>query len=183
MLAIEDLALVEGYILVDLNEDEMQYVTGLAHDRNEEKKQRLVKSKKYASHRSDFDIHFDSARARMAIAKLLGLDMDESADVHGRRGRPDFTLRNGLTLEVHYRSQLNWDYALSSSDVKDFRADVGVLVWPGTSRSNVRLVGWTSKINFVMRSIVKDYGYGPRLALQAKNTFPIETLLRLARSG
>lgn len=183
MLILEKLSRAEGYLLIELDEEDMHYIAALAHQRNDEKKRLGIKSKKYISSRSDFDIHFESARSRMAIAKLLDLKMDESIDLHGRRGRPDFILSNGLTVEVHYRSNVNWDYALSSTDVKDFAADIGVLVWPGTSNNNVRLVGWTSKVNFVMRSLVKDYGYGPRLALEAKNTFPIERLLRLARCG
>lgn len=169
-----------GFWQYELSEDELHTAAAIANERNADKESAGIKSKKIAKDRSDLEVHMENAKARIAVARSLGIEeITHTVRKNGRCGEPDFFLPNGLSVEVHYRDRAGWDYALSSCDYKDFKADVGVLVWPGDNNKSVTIVGWISKIALLDRAEVKDYNYGPRLAVPASKMQRMKKLFEI----
>lgn len=99
--------------------------------------------------KTDLQIHIYGMAAEYAFGKLFGLQPDLGAQLKGDAGY-DFVFPGGLTAEIRYRFERNRDFSLYSDRLEDFKADFGVLVWPGPSVRQFEIIGWVSKVGFAM---------------------------------
>ena len=148
----------------------MGHMLELAQARQQIKERHGVATRRIDPNQRDVDLHVAGVCAEYAVAKLLGLVMDESVSRAGNKRGWELALPGGMTIDVKYRAKRGWDYALKGSDPAEFKADIGVLVWPGLVRepaTTFEVIGWISRTVFGLRSEEGDFKFGPRLFVRA----------------
>ena len=172
-------------MMVHLGRDEIWWIFGRAQERNGPKVRRGVPNYRIHPTKSDLQTHYEGCRAEYAVAKVLNGSADWTCSLHGDDGMPDIDLPDGTTVQVKYRRKRGWDFALLGDDYEEFTSDIGILVWPAngddvrsTSHQSVDIVGYITREQFEKRAIIKNYGYGARLVVEANQLEPIEALVR-----
>jgi len=165
---------------VKFSDEELLKLFRLARQRNDPK-QRKWKSQGWNRNKSALAGHYDGIMAEMAVAKLLGVEINEEIYEGGDDGS-DLVLPDGRTIQVKHRGQRDWDYALNSADLDDFITDIGVLCQPTPEYDDdaVDVVGYITKEQFAERAFRTNFLKKPngwRLAVQQKDMEPIEALL------
>ncbi len=107
-------------------------------------------SKKYSSS-SDLEITIKGMSAEFAFGLLLGLQPDFDAKTTGDQGI-DFVLPNGVTIDAKFRGKQGQDFALHSDDIAEFKADLGVLLWPTKYQRSFKFVGWIKRETFAAKA-------------------------------
>jgi len=131
-----------NYILSD---QEWAFIAEKAKKRNDIKT--VSSSKKFDGGKSSLNIHTYGMAAEYSFSQLTNLPYNFNATRCGDDGY-DFKTSNQLTIEIRYRYQRNRDFALNTDRLEDFKADIGVLFWPGDKEKSFEMVGWTSKVAF-----------------------------------
>jgi hypothetical protein len=182
-VGVLDCAATPPSSIVTLTSDELEWLSELAHKRNDPKMAAGVPNYKIDPNKKDFDIHHMGIKAEYAVAKYLGLELDTTFSLHGDDHRGDLIHHDGRTISVKFRTSRGWDFALTRDKLSEFRADLGVLVWPAPSRrrdtsgcERFEIVGFVSREAFAECAVAKDFGYGPRLVLEAQHFLPIHGL-------
>jgi hypothetical protein len=133
--------------------------------------------------------HLVGLLGEYATGQLLGgADVDRRvwAD-HGDRDEADISLvvGGGTTVQVKTRTRWGWDFALSDTDPAEFRADLGVLVYPSCGSISLAMrqgdldalagaadagllgldvYGYITRLRFLaVATVHSGYGYGKRL--------------------
>ena len=167
-------------MIVKLDHDEIMLIFERAKERHETKNGIVVAD--WGKH--SLQRHYEGCRAEYAVERDLGGVADWSVRPGGDNGEPDiFFPHLDMTGQVKYRGQRGWDFALRTNNILDFRADLGILVWPAdgddvrsTDYQSVDIVGYITQEQFKERAIVKGYGYGDRLVVEANQLQPAEEL-------
>ena len=108
-------------------------------------------SKKYSKDSSDLEVTIKGMAAEYAFSLLLGLQPDFDAKTTGDQG-VDFVLPNGVTIDAKFRGKQGQDFALHSDDIAEFKADLGVLLWPTKYQRSFKFVGWVKRETFAKRA-------------------------------
>lgn len=169
-------------MIVTLTEDDRQRVSDLAHARNDKKEHAGVTSRKFDDTKSELQAHYEGIEGELAVAKALKLPVDEASSLKGDSG---FDLRTpqGFTIEVRRRTKRGWAFALNSDSVCDFKADIGVLVWPGEKADELDVCGWTTRVHFALKAKKANYNHGERLVLEQSDLFPMDRLVKAIEQG
>ena len=155
-----------------------------AWERNELKVHAGVQTKKFLKDRDDLTTHVIGILAEMAVAESLGASIEMDARLTGDDHEADHRLPSGERIQTKYRLRRGWDFALSGDSLDEFKADYGVLVWPemtqrtGPHDLSMEIVGYVSRAEFQRLAVTKDYGYGPRLVIEAQHFRPIHELTK-----
>jgi len=166
-----------GRLNLGFHVSDLDKIEAIAKRRNDSKVTRGIKSKKFDPKKNEFQAHFEGMKAEYAVSFILDGDLDETIRLGGDKGRGDIRLKDGRMVEVKYRCQRGWDFALSSSRIDDFQSNIGVLVWPSLKEFYLEIVSWISKEKFLQRMNIRDYQYGPRLFILADDMDSIDSLL------
>jgi hypothetical protein len=157
-------------MIVKLTKEELDEADYLAHARNDPK----VHLNKYSWSKegtTSFDNHYWGLKCEIAVAKILGIEIDKT--IHdGDDQNPDLYYK-GIGIEVKGRTKKGWDFALLKDDIKQFKADVGVLCWPGDADNEIEVVGFITREKFSHVAVTKNYKYGNRLVAEAKHFTPL----------
>jgi len=122
---------------------------------------------------TSLETHTMGLTGEYAVAKALGIGVDISLSRRGDGHTWDLVLRDWRTIEVKYRAQRGWDFALWTDQIEEFVADVGVLCWPGVREDTVEIVGCISRQRFGKIATITDYGKGHRLAVGPEEMVPL----------
>lgn len=161
-----------------LTQSDLELVAWMAHTRNDRKVRRGIHSNKYDPNKTEYQAHYEGALGEVGAARALGGEIDTSERLAGDSGW-DFQLDCGLKVEAKFRTKREWDYALDSSSISRFNADVGVLVWPGLEPGTLELVGWTTRVQLLEHGDFQNFGRGRRLVLHHSKLYPMDRLRRL----
>lgn len=112
----------------------------------------------------------------IAFARTFGLEVNRTISPSGDDGY-DFTLKDGITVDVKHRSKRGNDLALESDSLDDFTADVLVLAW---SKNPVELVGWITKVRMAFVGVREEWSTGWKLYARPRDLLPMERLYTLA---
>lgn len=141
----------------------------MARERNGIKEALGIASNKVSA-ADDLTIHRLGALAEVAVARHLGAAPDMAIHAGGDAG---YDLVVGQwTIDVKMRSQPGRDLVIMP-DMRDFRAQVVVLCWPGPTERDVRLVGYATRQRFLREArddILRD---PPRLVVPWRSLRPI----------
>jgi hypothetical protein len=153
--------------IVHYTQADLDYLTELAHGRNDPKVDAGVHNKKYAKNKGDVEVNVDGLLGEFAFHKFSGLPLRTDTSLSGERpgGKWDFRLRDGRTVEVRYRTKPWYEFAMHSEHVESFTTDLGVLVVPGAVPMTLEVMGWCTRAEFVEMCYRADWGYGPVLAI------------------
>lgn len=136
-------------LVYKLTPEEKEYVLAKAKERNEHKV--VGTSRRYDPRRTDLDLHVFGMEGEFAFSKITGLPhMFDTLSLKGDDGY-DFILDNGLTIDVKHRCERDRDFALENDSLSSFKADIGVLMWPGHEPNSFEFVGWTSRVHFALQ--------------------------------
>jgi len=171
-------------VVVTLAKAECQYLYGLACQRHANNRQKGIKNRRIDPTQSDKDLDYRSIMSEFAVAKYLGLMPNEQTvfDEDCRQG--DLRLPGGAYLEVKCPSRRGYRFFIPSSDVQQFTAAVGVLVWPTDNEGTLELIGYTTRKRFQQhaRLITPQTSWGePFVALDNEHLRAITTLKRLVQ--
>lgn len=124
-----------------------------------ENKERLGKpTRQWGAKAPDaFDIRYQSFRAELAVAKVLGLAHTGWEILAGGDGKIDLTVpfptRLGTTIQVKYRGERNRDLATEGIYFwRELKCAIYVVAWPGPTGS-VTLAGWCTRGDFLDRIV------------------------------
>jgi hypothetical protein len=154
--------------IVHYTQADLDYLTELAHGRNDPKVDAGVHNKKYAKNKGDVEVNVDGLLGEFAFHKFSGLPLRTDTSLSGERpgGKWDFRLRDGRTVEVRYRAKRWYEFALHDDNIDSFNTDVGVLVTPGLCAHTLDLRGWCSYDDFARLCFYMDFGFGRRLVIR-----------------
>jgi len=181
---------------IAFSDEEIEELVELAYGRQSLKEDLGVETKKLDSRSSDGDLHYVGLKAEMAVAKLMGLEIDRDHHGDGDRGY-DFVWR-GLTIDVKY-SQRDIKYEMPTWPT----ADILVLVQPLDQTTayksyfapairdsnpsnyrhqwrNVLVVGWITSEHFKDNYSVVELGGIDKKLYFAHNMKMMESLLPYA---
>jgi len=177
----------EVEVLYEITAAEDVGIRKAAEARQQNKQIRQISSKRFDRSKTDLEIHLEGMRAEFAAAQLLGAELNWELLVGGDKNRGDITLPDNRTASVKFRQKKGWDFALQSSDPREFKEDIGILVYPhATHFRGLDICRWISRGDFLRLAEVRNYGYGDRLVVSPNFMSPIEELIgqiRLAGSG
>ena len=154
----------------------------IAHQRNDGKVNRNIRSNKFYNGRSEIDTHVSGARAEIAICRTVpGAQMDTQERLDGDKNTHDIIMPWGHTCEVKYRRKTKWDYALNSNRINDFKSNIGILVWPGNTPKQLDICRMISQARFRKISLVHNFGYGDRLVVKWNNMSTFEQYIEFCK--
>ena len=139
-----------------------------AKERQEAKPKRLRNAPAYGKRNDNLSIHLDGIKGEYAVAKLFCLAFENNHLPGGHGHTPDLILPDGTTIQIKYRAQRGWDYALSSDNPAEFISDIGILCWPVEDSDDIDVVGYVERDYFIRHAKRVNYlqrAGGERLAL------------------
>lgn len=143
----------------------------LAHARNDPKIAEKVPNYRIDKEHRDLEINYMGILSEMAVAKVLNVPLDTSIDLGGDKGYD--LVWNGLKVDVKYSYHPGGRLFVFPG--KPLLADVYVLVVGDEKKMNI--VGWAKKEDF-SHAKIRDFGYGPRLAIDQTELRDVQELVR-----
>jgi hypothetical protein len=148
---------IERRALTTWEEARCEEITLERHKRN---KNRGLQSHRKFGRLSDYDISLVGFRGEYIVRQLLGLGGFEQFDYDGPDKGKDILLPWGEWIEVKTTTQPGYQFAIEEWDwAAHFRAEYGVLVWPGTLHDptpGYAVVGWCTREEFRESKVWKD---------------------------
>lgn len=132
-------------IAFTLSQSDLVLAKTIGNSRNAIKVSNGVVSRRHSQTLDDAAIHILGAKAEIAVARVLNVDINRRFTSNGDGG-VDMTF-NGMTFDVKMRSTPNTDLIIMP-DMSDFTAQVVILCWPGHDEDQVILVGLTDRERF-----------------------------------
>lgn len=114
-----------------------------------------ARSRRFSYRKSDLQIHLEGVTGEYVVSKSLCLPYDPRPLPGGDKGQPDLVLPSGRTVQIKYREKKGWDFALNGVNPEDFKADLGVLVYPDDLGAEV--VGWITREDFERGARIENY--------------------------
>lgn len=168
---------------IDFTHSELRRMKEIANYRNFTHEMLKVRTLKLKSTTSDFATHYIGTFGEYAVAKYLNLPLPKEKFCHYGDEGWDAILSNGWTVEVKTRTRQGWDFAFYKGKIKQFKADIGILVWMVKERNQpiatvrqAEIVGWITRGHFKEICEVYDYGYGNSLRVRPEQLFSIQAL-------
>jgi hypothetical protein len=157
-------------IEIILDEEQIELANNLAHGRND-RKIGVVRNRRVDQSRGDLAINYSGVKAELAVGELFGVPINEETGLFGDGGEYDLIIGEKST-QVKFN---NYEYGdLYFNDLLEFKAERAVLCI-GNKRE-ILVIGYISRNEFQAKHIVKDYGYGPRVAVEQHQLVDIKKL-------
>jgi hypothetical protein len=123
--------------------------------------------KRIARDATSVEIDARGVLGELAVARFLGLPTDPILELYaGGDGGADLTTPGGATIDVKTGGRWYYDFAIRSTRVGEFRADLGVLCWLNADTpQRVAVAGWLTRAEFHKMAQTVNFGYGDRLAV------------------
>ena len=170
--------------IVTLTEDEIMDALRFVHKVRENKRIYEVTDKKFDKNNSSYSVNLMGRLGEVAVAKVLGLQVDDSISPSGDDGHD---LKTVLGRSIQVKTSTLPQLIFNASYL--FISDYAVLVrFIGDKQlphvdSKFEIMGWVEREIFLAKHFNHDYGYGVRLVMNADQLKPIEELLNeLSRS-
>lgn len=151
---------------------ELQFLILAAERRTVVKQAHHVKNHK-CQHKSDFATHLSGVMGEYAVTKLLGQKLDLSVHIGGDGGK-DAEIE-GYTLQIKTRQRQPEPVYLYVNTPQDLRADI-IVCASTPSLTEVRVLGWMLKDEFLAAAKPISFGYGGRIGVVACDLRSAETL-------
>lgn len=150
-------------------------VQDLTTQRQRYKRELDVETQKFDRKRTDWEIAFFGFMGEVAVARALCLPPDLSV-LAGGDGGVDLEI-NGTTLQVKTPlARATRDY-LYFNDESKLSCDFGVLCNIDSDETTVLIRGSISRIDFIEKSGIQNFGYGERLCVHARDLTPMDGLI------
>ena len=125
----------------------------------------------------EFEQSYHGHAAEWAFSRMTGLPC--IMDVHvGGDGGSDLAMPDGRTVEVRWRGERGWDFALVKSNDDIIGADIGILMWPGDTLDEYEFVGWVTEEDFARLRVRKNLR-GPKWLVEHQKLRPPATFFDL----
>jgi hypothetical protein len=169
-------------IRVDLTDEEILRIEDAAAERNVPKRRLGIPRTSIDRTHTLQEIDRLGVSGEMAAAKLLDLTINDESLIYGDNG-VDLITPRGLTIDVKTCRLRKWNFAILGTDLKFFKADIGILVWALSHNYEYEVVGWTTKVHFGMNYQITDFGYGERFFLPWTDMLDIQKLVDAMKGG
>ena len=140
--------------------------------------------KRIARDATSVEIAARGVLGEIAAARALGLPTGPILELYaGGDGGADLATPGGATIDVKTGGRWFYDFAIRSTRLAEFRADLGVLCWldPDTPQ-RVAVAGWLTRAEFGRLATTANFGYGDRLSVKWANMRPITELVEIIRT-
>jgi hypothetical protein len=169
-----------GVWRIRLHDRDLEMVHALTTKRQLFKRKLAVETQKYDRKRTDWEIAFYGFMGEVAVARALCLSPDETV-LAGGDGGVDLVINN-TTLQVKTPLTKATKDFLYFNDETRFNCDFGVLCNVDSDETAVLIRGAISRVDFIHRAAVRDFGYGERLVVHASELLSMDDLIRSIQS-
>lgn len=147
--------------------------------RQDTKRKWAVRTQKYDMLHNDWDIAYYGFLGEVAVARALCIEPDWSVLVGGDGGT-DLTFA-GRTLQIKTPISGRTKDWLYFNDESRFSCDYGILCNLDEYETTVTIRGIIDRRSFIEQCVVKDFGYGERIAVAAKQLLTADRLIAAAQ--
>jgi len=164
------------YALMQLDIDEAWRI---AHGRNDRKEAKSVHSRKIDHKKSELAPHYEGAIGEIGVGRVFNAEVDAGFWDHGDTGNPDLWLRYHVSAQVKLRTRRDYEFALNTTDPRELKADIGILVVPAVDGAFYNpgdvliLRGWTDRLQLILRGDDISFGFGFRRRIKRMEMNPI----------
>lgn len=166
---------------VRLSDDDLAMLQDVTSRRCYTKSVRAVDTQKFDRTRTDFEIAYFGFMGEVGFARAFCMEPDWSVLVGGDVGY-DISV-GGNTIQVKTpisKATRDWFYF---NDEERFSAKYGVLCNVDDYETSVIIRGAISKEDFIAECVTKDFGYGERVAVNASQLSPMDSLIEAVQSA
>lgn len=146
-------------MLIDFDPFAFAHINIVASHRYAAREATKNHSLKHSDDFSDFGLHYVGAMGEFAVAKYLGLEMDNRI-LPGPDEGEDMQSPVG-SIQVKTRAFSGKKVDLFFNSIVDLKASIAIGVQI-INPTRVRIFGWITKEEFIENSVFKSYGYGKR---------------------
>jgi hypothetical protein len=171
--------MAEPYTVIQFTPFDMLFVVMFAARQRAVKEALGTTDRKVKEEYDSFDLHLMGAMGECAVARALGVKPDTSLKVGSDDGI-DLVI-DGTTIQIKAYLFNGPGFEVFVNDDNSLKADILVATRIKTPAS-VEIIGWIPRDEFFAKAHRRDFGYGPRLALEPLPFRRISTL-RLHTSG
>jgi len=143
-------------VIVEFYGGEVVGAARAAHDRNAIKEAQGIPTKYRDPNQSTFSIHFFGIMGEIAVAKMLGVDINWEITLGGDGGVADVVYR-GVNIQVKTNMGKNREIWLYFRELEDFKADIAVLTMP-LDVDKMKVLGWITQNEFRMNYDTRKIG-------------------------
>jgi hypothetical protein len=161
--------------VVTLTPEQVELVKRIANERNDNKRSHDVRSRRFATAKSEFHIDYVGVAGEVAVSGLLNVPFDDAVFLGGDKG-VDLILPTGHTVDVKTGAKRGYRFGLCGDGLAGLKADIGILCWR-LSENEIEVVGWTHRKHLLEHHSVVDMGYGDSVVLEPHNMLPMERII------
>lgn len=160
---------------IRLHDRDLQMAQDLTTKRQRFKRKLNVKTQKFDRKRTDWEIMFFGFMGEIAVARALCLPPDTSV-LAGGDGGVDLVI-NETKLQVKTPlGKVTRDYLYFNDETK-LSCDFGVLCNIDSDETAVLIRGSISCSEFIHKAGIRDFGYGERLYVHARELYSMDGLI------
>jgi hypothetical protein len=121
--------------------------------------------------------HYQSKKAEIAVAKVLGLEVNFEIFLNGGDNGIDLILPCGKTIDIKYIGKKFFGLKTNGFK-KTFESDYGITVAPYFASKSMgedcchEIISFTTRDVFFEKSYERDFGYGNRWVIDQKDMKP-----------
>lgn len=164
---------------VRLSDRDIQHVHEITSSRQDTKRKWSVRTQKYDRLHNDWDIAYYGFLGEVGVARALCIEPDWSVLVGGDGGT-DLTFA-GKRLQIKTPISPRTRDWLYFNDESRFTCHYGILCNLDEYETTVTIRGLIDRADFVLQCVIKDFGYGERIAVPAKQLLSADRLIRAAQ--
>ena len=160
---------------VRLSDSELALLAEVTTKRCRTKASHGVATQKHDRARTDWDLAYFGFMGEVGLARALCLQPNWSVLIGGDDGSDLSLAENKLQVKTPLsRATKDWLYF---DDESKFRSDYGVLCNIDEYETSVIVRGAIAKDDFLAACIIKDFGYGERIAVHATQLKSMDDLI------
>lgn len=160
--------------IIDLDAFALARINLIASHRSAAREATKNHSLKHSGDFSEFGLHYVGAMGEFAVAKYLGLVMDDRI-LPGPDDGEDMQSPVG-SIQIKTRTFSGKKLDLFFNTTADLKASIAVGVQV-VNPTRVRIFGWIMKDKFIEGMVLKNYGYGSRATVSEDKLTHISALL------
>ena len=162
-----------GYIFRPTDYDTWM-IDYIASERQKNKEKHAVRSQRTDPKQTDLEIHRKGVAAELAVARMLGVDVDSTIMISGDDGT-DLKFK-GRTIQVKYNEY--FQYGDFRSYTPELGADVGFSCSPHPENKEwIVVLGWFTRQDFEWWKTEKNFGFGKRWVMLFESLRPVIEML------
>lgn len=146
-------------MIFDLDSFSLAHINLVASHRSAAREATRNHSLKHSDDFTEFGLHYVGAMGEFAVAKYLGLEIDNRI-LPGPDEGEDMQSPLG-SIQVKTRTFTGKKVDLFFNSIVDLKASIAVGIQI-INPTRLRFLGWITKERFINESVLKTYGYGQR---------------------